>query len=398
MAPTTQNLTDGKYGPELADYLNEQGYNRPRELAPSLTRVHIADAVKSLADPEHVTYQTFETLMALEWNPVCNHMDLILSDSRVYPLCIKLLRLICAEDIGILDNAYGFMCLQFIALAMDVAKIAQGDRFPAFQEEISKLSPGHSIRLILNNYSRELEGEGIWYDIGNVDNFVRYLGWDWGEDNFRICLPQIGGCGFLDAVFLLKHLWVERAAFLEAALVASGIFPGWGGLLYVIWNAVLENLGWQDNPTKLAPRAPRELYWNQIFEIGLRYAMCSEIREDPLVYVIINNVHLRFSLTKSNIFYPVDNEDAILVATCTTRKLRSLSTINEMNNMATGILGYASMLLCPTDFELHVTQLYKAAFHRAWNEISAIHRMDSHRWCTFAVHAEALAASLSGHV
>ncbi|KAG8726993.1 hypothetical protein FRC11_014072, partial [Ceratobasidium sp. 423] len=197
-------------------------------------------------------------------------------------------------------------------------------------------------------------------------------------------------------MFLLGQLWAERAAFLEAALVASGIFPGWGGLLYVIWNAVLENLGWHDSPIKLAPRERRALCWDYMFEIGLRYAMCSEMQEDPLVYVIINNPELRFLLTKPNCYRPVDDEDAILVTTCTARKLRSLSTINEMNNMATGILGYASMLLCPTDFELHVNQLYKAAFHRAWNEVSAVHGMDSHRWCTFAIHLEALATALSG--
>ncbi|CAE6485302.1 unnamed protein product [Rhizoctonia solani] len=252
MASPSRDSLDTKYGPGLSEYLGEAGYNCSRKMASTLTKVHVADAVKSLVRPECVTYQTFETLMALEWSPVCNHIGLILGDSRVYPLCIKLLRLIHDEDKAILDSAYGFMCLQFMTFALDIAKIAQNDRFGTFQEEISKLSPNRSIRSILNNYSRELEGEGIWRNLGNADKFVHYLGWDWGEDRYRSCLPQVGGCGFVDTMFLLEKLWTERNLFLEAAQVASGIFPGWGGLLYVIWHSVFENLGPDDQPTILA--------------------------------------------------------------------------------------------------------------------------------------------------
>ncbi|EUC58252.1 hypothetical protein RSOL_241720 [Rhizoctonia solani AG-3 Rhs1AP] len=399
MASATDSPAIDKYGPTLTIYLNEAGYKHPRELAPSLTVSHIADAVKSLAEPERVTFQTFETLMALEWSPLCNHMELILGDSKVYPLCIKLLRSINAEDRDTLGNAYGFMCLQFITLAMDVAKIVQNGRLTIFQEEVSKLSPGHSIRSIMNNYARELEGECIWYDIGNVDKFLGYLGWDWGEDHYRSCLPQIGGCGFKDTIFLLQQLWDERELFLQAAQVAAGIFPGWGGLVYVIWHAVFENLGSLDKPTILAAQFPKErtkLIWSCMFEIALRYAMCSEIQEDPLIYVTINSQDLQASLqvAKHNTYSAVDDKDAILVATCTTRKLRSLLTINDMNFMAAEILGFASVLLGPTDFQFHAEQLYKAAFCRAWNEISAIHRMDSYWWYTFTIHLDILITSL----
>ncbi|CAE6519737.1 unnamed protein product [Rhizoctonia solani] len=291
--------------------------------------------------------------MALEWSPVCNHMELILGDSRVYPLCINLVRSVDAQDRDILENAYGFMCLQFITLAMDIAKIAQNDRLLAFQEEISQLAPGHSIRSIMNNYSRELEGEGIW-----------------------TCLPQIGGCGFKDTTFLLEQLWTKRELFLEAAQVAASIFPGWGGLFI------------------LATKELSKLCWKYISEIALRYAMCSEVREDPVVYVTINHQSLRHSLVIPDGFEPVDDVDAIQVATCTTRKLNSLSTINDMNLMASEIVGYASILLGPLNLELHVKQLFKAAFRRAWNELSAIHYMNNRRWHSFGVHYDFLIGSL----
>jgi hypothetical protein len=95
---STIDISD-KYGPKLAVYLNEGGFNRPRDLATSLTGIHIADALKSLAEPERVTFRTFETLMALEWSPVCDHVDLLVGDdSKVFPLCFNLLKLLCFHD------------------------------------------------------------------------------------------------------------------------------------------------------------------------------------------------------------------------------------------------------------------------------------------------------------
>ncbi|CAE6451134.1 unnamed protein product [Rhizoctonia solani] len=391
MLSTKIDSVNAKYGPRITTYFNELGYNRPRELAPSLTGVHIADAVKSLVDPERATYQTFETLMALEWSPLCDHIDLILDDHGVYPLCIKLLRSVCSENRGILENAYGFMCLQFMTLALDIAKIVQGGRFSTFQEEICQLSPGHSIRLILNNHSRVLEGERIFNETDNTNLLGCYLGCEWGEDGHWTFLPQIGGCRFLDTVFLSEQLWNERKQFIKVAQVASGIFPSWGGLLYVIWHAISENHGLPDNIIG----THRDRYEGTIFEIGLRYAMCSDPREDPLVYVIINQQScLRWTDSEPESFQSVDIEDADQVASCAIQKLRSMPTINNMNHMSTGILSYASMLLCPQSIEQHVNQLYEAAFQRAWREISVIHRTDTFRWCTFAVHLESLVTYL----
>ncbi|CEL63957.1 hypothetical protein RSOLAG1IB_10940 [Rhizoctonia solani AG-1 IB] len=352
---STIDISD-KYGPKLAVYLNEGGFNRPRDLATSLTGIHIADALKSLAEPERVTFRTFETLMALEWSPVCDHADLLVGDdSKVFPLCFNLLKLLCFHDKKkILEYAYGFMCLQFVAFTVEIGKIAQGGRLLTFQEEIAQLLPDHSIRYILNNYARELEGEGIWNNLGNADKFVGFLGWDWGRDGYRACLPQIGGCLLTQTMPILRQLYIERKSFLSIARQAAGMFPGWGGLLYVLWNTVFENHGGQDNQ-KLGKKEDQDINWNCIFEIGLRYAMCSKIEEDPLIYIIINNGDLRLYLTDPDHFSPVDIEDSNQVATCATQKLDSMANINDMNNMATGILipGETSAPTNqPTDLEL----------------------------------------------
>jgi hypothetical protein len=126
--------------------------------------------------------------------------------------------------------------------------------------------------------------------------------------------------------------------------------------------------------------------------------MCSKIEEDPLIYIIINNGDLRLYLADPDHFSPVDIEDSNQVATCATQKLDSMANINDMNNMATGILMYASVLLTRQNFELHANQLYKAAFRRAWKEISIIHRMDSYWWFTFAVYLEAVTGSLDRYM
>ncbi|CAE6458480.1 unnamed protein product [Rhizoctonia solani] len=397
MASAFRTPMSNKYGPKLAVYLSEEGHNRPRDIAVSLTGIHIADALKSLAEPDCVTFETFETLMALEWSPVCGHVDsLIGDDSKVFPLCFNLLKLLCFhEKKKIFESAYGFMCLQFASFTVKIGKIAQGGRLLAFQEEIARLQPGHSIRLILNNYARELEGEGIWNNLGNVDKFVGFLGWDWGRDGYRACLPQIGGCLLTQTMPILRQLYAERKSFLNVAQQAAGMFPGWSGLLYVLWDTVFENHG---GKKKLGSKKDQDINWNCIFEIGLRYAMCSKAEEDPLTYVIINNGDLRLYLTDPGCFSPIDVEDSNQVAICTTQKLESLASINDMNYMATAILMYASMLLTCQNFELHANQLYQAAFRRAWNEISVIHRMDSYRWSTFAVYLEALTGSLDRYI
>jgi hypothetical protein len=139
------------------------------------------------------------------------------------------------------------MCLQFVAFTVEIGKIAQGGRLLTFQEEIAQLLPDHSIRHILNNYARELEGEGIWNNLGNAEKFVGFLGWDWGRDGYRACLPHIGGCLLTQTMPILRQLYIERKSFLSIARQAAGMFPGWGGLLYVLWNTVFENHGGQDN-------------------------------------------------------------------------------------------------------------------------------------------------------
>ncbi|CAE6458573.1 unnamed protein product [Rhizoctonia solani] len=240
-------LVGNKYGPQLAEYLSTGGYGRSYELAASLTRQHIADAVKSLAQPESVTYQTFETLMTLEWSPLCDHLDLLV-DGDVFPLCIKLLRQLQFQKIPILDRAYGFMCLQFLALVVDIGKIAQVNRLDQFLENALKLSAGRSIRSYLNNYTRELEGEWIFSHPKGRDGLVSLLGWQKDATGHRFCLSRIGGCRFDDAMFLLEQLWDDRKRFLHAAKLTSRVFPGWAGLLLVIWNSAVQTHGYAHDP------------------------------------------------------------------------------------------------------------------------------------------------------
>ncbi|CAE6512525.1 unnamed protein product [Rhizoctonia solani] len=396
MAITTKTFGKNKYGPKLATYLTGEGYNRPRLLAPSLTRLHIADAVKSLADPKKVTYQTFETLMALEWSPACDHIDLVLDDSEVdvFPLCIKLLRVLRSEKRTVLEHAYGFMCLQFLAMAVDIAKIAQVDRIDDFQEDVAKLPSDRSIRLLLNNYLRELEGEALFEHATPIPaQIVWLLGWyrdlETGE---RTCLPKIGGCGFLDVMFLLEQLWYDRKAFMHAAQAASSIFPGWGGLIYMMWNSAVQTHGFSDDPGYETSRAQHKLHWGYMHEISCRYAICCDEREDPLVLIMIDNQGFRNALVSSGTYTSVDVEDSKRVTTTCAQKLNSVSTINNMNHMAGGTVGYSSLMLRPTNFQVQFTELYQAAIHHAWREVSAVHRMDYMRWFNFAAHFGGLIA------
>ncbi|KAH7325173.1 hypothetical protein B0J17DRAFT_710396 [Rhizoctonia solani] len=96
----------------------------------------------------------------------------------------------------------------------------------------------------------------------------------------------------------------------------SGIFPGWGSLV-----------------------SQQKQLSSYVFEVALRYRMCTQTQEDPLLSVITDNPSLRKSFAVSNSYHSVDDRDAKQVAT---------------------------------------SQLYKAAFRRAWNEISAIDQISSY--------------------
>ncbi|CAE6524064.1 unnamed protein product [Rhizoctonia solani] len=225
----SEALAGNKYGPQLAEDLSKGGCSRPYELAVSLTRQHISDAVGSLSQPDHVTYQTFETLMALEWSPLCDHIDLLLDGNGVFPLCIELLRQLRSKKIPILDRAFGFMCIQFLALVVDIGKIAQVNHLDKLLEDVSNLPAGRSISSYLNNYTRELEGEWLFDHPRRRDGLLLLLGWQKDRTGHRLCLPRIGGCRFDDSMFLLEQLWDDRKGFLSAAQFSSRMFPGWAG-------------------------------------------------------------------------------------------------------------------------------------------------------------------------
>ncbi|KAG8683261.1 hypothetical protein FRC11_013777 [Ceratobasidium sp. 423] len=379
-------LAGDKYGPKLAEYLSTGGYNRPYELAASLTRQHIADAVKSLAQPEHVNYQTFETLMALEWSPLCDHIDLLLDNSGVFPLCIKLLRQLRSNKITILDRAYGFMCLQFLALLVDVGKIAQADRLDNFLEDASQLPAGRSISSYLNNHTRELEGEWLFSHPDGRDGLFWLLGWEQDRSGQRFCLAKIGGCRFDDAMFLLEQIWDDRKSFSYAAQLVSRVFPGWGGLLLVIWNSAVQTHGYAHEPKFETPRLKQKTHWTYMFELALRYALYSEDREDPIIGVMINSLELQKRLVSPDTYFPVDSDDGNEIINACIRKLTSGSTFNDMNPLSAGILGYSCLMLRPANFEARLPQLYNAALQRVWNEVSTVNQMDSRRYSNFTMH------------
>ncbi|CAE6431659.1 unnamed protein product, partial [Rhizoctonia solani] len=395
---TSKALVGKKYGPQLTEYLSTREYGRPCELAASLTRQHIANAIKSLAQSESVTYQTFETLMALEWSPLCDHLDLLLDNSEVFPLCIKLLRQLHSQKISILGRAYGFMCLQFLALVVDIGKIAQVNRLDQFLEDVSKLPAGRSIGSYLNNYTRELEGEWLFSHPQGRSGLVLLLGWQQDRTGHRFCLPRIGGCRFDDTMFLLEQLWDDRKGFLCAAQLASRVFPGWGGLLLVIWNSAVQTHGFAHEPKSETPRLKQQAHWTYMFEIALRYGLYSEDREDPIVSEMINSYSLQARLVSPDTYFPVDNDDGNQVVNACTRKLTTGSTFNDMNPLAATTVGYSCRMLRPTSVGVQLPQLYSAALGRMWNEVSAVNQMDAHRYSNFTMHLIGLVTFLRRHV
>lgn len=88
--------TGNKYGLKLDEFLRLERFDLSRRVPPS--REETQHAIYSLADPQQVTYETFETILSMEWSPNCDNLDLLLSDVGVFPACVELLQLYCQTE------------------------------------------------------------------------------------------------------------------------------------------------------------------------------------------------------------------------------------------------------------------------------------------------------------
>ncbi|CAE6492860.1 unnamed protein product [Rhizoctonia solani] len=267
------------YGPKLDEYLSLRklgvGISRHGTEAPSEHKIEAA--IDSLNNPKSVNCDTFEIILSMERPPECAYLHLLLSDVGVFPSCIRLLRTYCKEGRGILDHAYGFLCLQVMALSVEVAKLNQVEQLDVVLEELTRISTHVSPYDLLNHYSRECESNEFCKE-EYLRPSPRLLGWHTDPDTrLETCLASIGGCNIQDVLFLLDQLWPARSAFLQASECAANSFPGWCGLFYVMHGTLVKAFG---NFTHRRETPEEKTHWIHLLQLMLRYVICSKRSED----------------------------------------------------------------------------------------------------------------------
>ncbi|CAE6471127.1 unnamed protein product [Rhizoctonia solani] len=369
------NLHLDFYGPTLEEYLNCstpacQLQLTARRRLPS--REDILDAIQLLSEPDKVTYQTFETILALEFSPVCINLDLLVSDAAQasLPACFHLIEKYRKKINGrILDHAYGLLCLRVTSLLVQFAIISQSDNLNALFASNTFRSQGQSIALDFNNFTSGLMFRVITQHLYNraLTHKFEAFGWATDPDTGAIqCLPMLGGCTVITIHNLLGVLWDSRDQLLYAASQTQALFPGFGGLLCWIWSGIVQQVDCGETPA-----SELQSIWAQFVDILIRFTLCSNECEAQLasrLYVAcdkfgdVPTVHLR---TKNT----VNDRDSARIGIETARKLGSDPGLSL--DLTTALVAYSGPNI---NFSGYIIDIMEVAIERLCIELDDVHQ------------------------
>jgi hypothetical protein len=92
-----------KYGPKLDDSLSlyRLGIGAVTHVIEGPCKHKIKATINLLQDPKSVDCGTFETMLVMEHSPLCESLNLLVSNFKVFPSCIRLLLVYCTEGRGV---------------------------------------------------------------------------------------------------------------------------------------------------------------------------------------------------------------------------------------------------------------------------------------------------------
>ncbi|CAE6339999.1 unnamed protein product [Rhizoctonia solani] len=370
------------YGPRLDTYLNSMragaGVSRYRTEAPSEREIKYT--INALNDPANVSCATFETILAMERSPECAFLHLLQGpDSTVFPACMRLLRLYCGGGRALFEYAYGYLCLQVISLAINVAKLALVDQLWIIEQGAVQVGQHWDPPILINNYSRKWEALEFCKDENYLRPAARLLGW-YTDPNTRLetCLPNIGGCTIEDFDFIIKQLWVNRKSFLRAAKLSSGLFPWWCGLFHAMHNTLVTCWG-----TSMDRRGtPAEMdRWVHFLELTHRYSLCADKYEDATLCYLLNNCPQFAGITYETT--ATDTDDSAQIVAAYLEKMKQLPILKWA--YVSRLCGYvcANFHLDQPRYEDNLTLIASATLEEAWGEMLKAHEMNLIEWMLF---------------
>ncbi|KAF8599186.1 hypothetical protein BDV93DRAFT_592123 [Ceratobasidium sp. AG-I] len=296
-------------------------------------------------------------------HPYCIYLPLLLSKPGVLSSCIQLLREYTKQD-GILDYEFGYLCLQVMALSVEVGILSQTQRLEAFIADVSKLPSQHTIARTLMKYLDPMTHTALSGKKGTDMCFL--LGWEVRASDERfVALHQLGGVTIVDARFLVEILWDSRKDFLHAVQRAAGYVPGWSRLILVIWQSFIQHAYGN------VPEKPSQQNWNYVTDLIARYSLFSAEHIDELMLAMLGKSqeikHMHFGANAySPTFVDVDDSEAVVASFCQAR-LKSTPPAHII--FTAMVFKYACINLHPSIFNARIPQLFAGVVERAWVQL-----------------------------
>ncbi|CAE6537460.1 unnamed protein product [Rhizoctonia solani] len=324
-----------RYGPKLEQYLRAGYFDLSQREPPTYDEAF--EAIESLREDLDVTYKDFETILSMEKSPACVNLYLLLSTPEdefigIFPACVNLLRMYCnAEGHGILDHAYGFLCLRVMSLVVQLAMSAfnnwkDSKWFEPFYLATAALSEGQSAHLTLYEHMQELLD---WSKgLNPKDRDLTLFGVCYNAENRRVvCLPPTGECSIPDAEFLVEKLWSARDKFLLAARWDTHLFPGLGVMLHMICALFAAPHLKSSIPMSTWTLSDDDPTWVHFLELVTRYSLCCKESEVNRMAAMLNKFPeaARAAFERKSGVYAVNELDATQVAVDVSNKLKAPS-------------------------------------------------------------------------
>ncbi|KDN40809.1 hypothetical protein RSAG8_07827, partial [Rhizoctonia solani AG-8 WAC10335] len=368
---------EDRYGPKLEQYLHA-GYFDPAQREPP-THDEALGAIEALREDLNVTYEDFETILSMEKSPACYNLYLLLStpdDNSIglFPACVNLLRVYCnAEGNGILDHAYGFLCLRVMSLVVQLAMLAHNEWkeskwFEPFYLATAGLPEGQSVHSTLDEHMEQLCDWAKELDPKERDLTLFGVGYN-SETRKVVCLPHSGECSIPDAEFIVEKLWSARDKFLLAARWATHLFPRMGIMLDVIRALFAAPHLDASIPMSTWTISDDDQTWVRFLDVVTRYSLCCDESEEFRTALMLHKFPkaAKDAFSRNLSFHPVNELDATQVVVDASNRLKSRSDAPMFLSLHAFIYGCG--FLSSNNAESLGRTIFDAYFDKMWFEL-----------------------------
>ncbi|CAE7158987.1 unnamed protein product [Rhizoctonia solani] len=388
-----------RYGPELEQYLRAGYFDLSLREPP--THEEALEAIKALRNDLDVTYEDFETILAMEKSPACSSLYNLLSTPDdnfigIFPACINLLQAYCsAEGNGILDHAYGFLCLRVMSLVVQLAMLAHNvdqNWFESFWLTVAQLPEDQSVYSTLSEHMNRLYDWAKELDPNKKD--ITLFGICYNPESRKVvCLPHTGECDTPAAEFIIEKLWSARDKFLFAARWATHLFPRMGIMLDMIRALFAAPRLNASVPLSTRTISDDDQIWVRLLDVVTRYSLCCDESEESRTALMLRKFPkvAQDTFSRSSSIRPVNELDATQVVVDASNRLKA--RLDAPMSLSLHAFLYGCGLLTSNSAESLGRTIFDAYFDKMWFELCRYNKSTENQLhallhsCTSMTHA-----------